>query len=135
MERTQEEKILSGIAHIAVLFSWLGLVLNVILFAVYKPKSRFVAGHAKQALGLWLVQAIIRSVVGLITGGSVLAAMYNPFRTGYPAGFGLAVLGGLLSAALGIAVLVLVILACIKGFNGDEHRYPVIGEFVARIGE
>jgi uncharacterized Tic20 family protein len=135
LERTQEEKLLGGIAHIAVLFSWLGLALNAVLYLVYKPKSKFVTGHAKQALGLWGVWFLVKVVLGMVAGGSALAVMNNPFGRMGMAGLGVAAVGGLLTAALGIAVLVMVIQACIKGFNGQEYKYPIIGEMVAGIGD
>lgn len=133
MTTNQEEKVLSGIAHVAVLFSWLGLVYNLVIYLVYKPKSGFVAGHAKQALGLSIIAILVRMVLGFAFAGAGFAMSWNPMSLsrGYAAG----ALGGLLMMAVSIAVLIFVILAAVKAFGGEEYRYPVIGSFIAGIGE
>lgn len=130
MERTQEEKLLGGFAHVAVLFSWLGLIYNLVIYFLYKPKSEYVTGHAKQGLGLVAISLISSYVLGPIFG----ASMYGSFMMGgLRGGFGLAVIGGLIMTAIGIAILVMVIMAAIKGFQGQEYKYPIIGEFMAKL--
>lgn len=132
MERSSEEKVLGGITHIALLFSWIGLIANVVIFVIYRPKSAFVAGHAKQALGLQVLSMLLSWVFALVFG----VGMFGLGMGGMEGGMiGAAVVGGLLAAAVGIAVLVLAILGAVKGFQGHEWRHPVIGDFVAKIGE
>lgn len=130
MERSQEEKILGGLTHVAAIFSWIGVIANIILFVVYREKSAFVAAHAKQGLGLsaigligsWILGALGAGSVGLLSMGSLGAAA------------GMAMILGLVAMVWGIGILVLAILAAIKGFKGEEHRYPLFGEMVAKIG-
>lgn len=130
MERSSEEKTLGGLAHVAAIFSWVGLVANIIIFVLYREKSQYVAGHAKQALGLSVVSVIVSWVLGLFGGGS--AGLLAIGSVG--AAVGAALITGLIALAWGIVTLVFAIIAALKGFKGEEYRYPVFGEFVAKIG-
>lgn len=141
MERTQEEKVLSGLAHVAVFFSWIGLAYNLVIYFIYKEKSAYVASHAKQALGLMLTFWILTFGATLIMLPFGLAAGFGAAgigslgRTGAMMGLGfVGVLMGLVVFAISIGALVLVIMAAIRGFKGEEYRYPVIGDFVAKLG-
>lgn len=131
---TQEERTLGGLAHLGVLFGYIGVAFQVILLIIYLPKSKYVASHAKQALGLWVIWYLAKLAIGALTGGISMFAVLNPARIFTPGFFGTVLLGGMALLALGVGVLVLVILAMIKGFNGEPHRYPIIGDFVASIG-
>jgi|GEM_PF-848238 len=133
MTATQEERTLGGLVHLGVLFGWFGLAFQIVLLVVYLPKSKYIAGHAKQALGLWAAWFLARLVIGAITGTAGAAIAINPVNL-FSGGFiGTMLVGLLLFGALGIGVLVLVILAMVKGFGGEEHRYPIIGDLVASI--
>lgn len=135
MERTQEEKLLAGFAHVAVLvnYMFLGLIFNIVIFLIYRPKSQYVASHAKQALGLTIINVIAGYVIAGIFGASVMGMGMGMRSLGGLLGG--VFLGGLLAFAWFIAVLVLVIMAAIKGFGGQEYRYPWFGDFVAKLGE
>lgn len=123
---------LGGFAHIAVMFNLIGAAFLLILTMVYRPKSRYVYEHAAQALGLWVTAWAVKLVIGLATGTMGIAFALNPFMLGRGALGGL-LLAGMLFLAIGIALLVLVIVAAVKGFQGQPHRYPVIGDFVASL--
>lgn len=130
MERSSEEKTLGGLTHIAAIVGWIGVVANVVLFVIYREKSQYVAGHAKQALGLSVLSVVVSWVLGLFGAGSTgLLAIGS-----VGAAVGAAMIVGLISLAWGIVVLVFAIMAALKGFKGEEHRYPLFGEFVAKIG-
>lgn len=130
MERSSEEKTLGGLAHIAAIFGWIGVVANVVLFVIYREKSQYVAGHARQGLGLSVINVVVGWVLGLVGGGSV--GFLSIGSVG--AAVGTAMILGLAALAWGVVVLVLAIMAAIKGFKGEEHRYPIFGEFVSKIG-
>lgn len=132
MERASEEKTLAGLAHVAAIFGWVGVVANIVLFVLYREKSQYVTGHVKQGLGLSVIGVAGSWLLGLLGAGGLTSLFYSG---AFGAAVGMGLLLGLLGAAFGITVLVLGILAAIKGFKGEEHRYPLFGEFVAKIGE
>lgn len=130
---TQEERTLGGLVHLGVLFGWIGLAFQIVLLVVYLPKSKYVAGHVKQALGLWTTWFLVRLVVGAATGTAGAVFALNPARL-LSAGFiGSVLIGMMIMSLLAVGVLVLVILAMIKGFNGEPHKYPIIGDLVDSI--
>lgn len=130
MERTSEEKTLGGLAHVAAIFGWIGVVANIVLFVIYREKSQYVAGHSKQALGLSVISVVVSWILGLFGAGS--AGLLSIGSVG--AAVGAAMVVGLIALAWGVVVLIFAIMAAIKGFKGEEHRYPLFGEFVAKIG-
>lgn len=133
MSLSQEERTLGGLAHLGVLFGWVGLAFDIILLVVYLPKSRYVAKHAKQALGLWTVWFLARLALGFVSGGAGLWVALNPARF-FTGDFLSTILFSVLGLlVLGIGVLVMVIQAMVKGFNGEEYRYPIIGDLVASV--
>jgi uncharacterized Tic20 family protein len=132
MERSSEEKVLSGLAHIASIFSWIGVIASVVLLVIYRDKSKFVFGHAKQALGLSAISVVVGLVLGALGVGSGMGLLSSG---SLGAAFGTASLFFMLSALWGIVVLILAILAAIKGFNGVEYKHPVIGQTIENIGD
>lgn len=73
---TDEERTWAVLAHLSAVLNaftgFLGLVAALVIYLVYKERSRFVAFHAMQSLVmqavLWLGGGIIATVFGLITG-------------------------------------------------------------------
>jgi uncharacterized Tic20 family protein len=131
MERSQEEKILAGLSHVALLFSWIGLVGQVVLLVLYREKSRFVFGHAKQAIALWVVSYVVSLVINMVFG--VTAGLGS--LAGGAGLLGGALVGGLIALAWLVIWVVLLIRGAVMGFKGAEYRQPLIGDMVARIGE
>jgi uncharacterized Tic20 family protein len=134
VERTSEEKILGGLTHLAIFFSWVGLIVNIILYVVYRPKSQFVASHVKQALGLQVLLLVAGAILGLLFGGGILGGIGMGSGLGLGAAVGSAILGSLIWLVVMIAAIALSILAAIRGFQGQEHRHPVIGDWIASLG-
>lgn len=134
MERTSEEQILGGLTHLAIFFSWLGLIANLILYFVYRPKSLFVAGHVKQALGLQALLLVIHVLLGLLFGAGIVGGIGLGSGFGLGAAVGTALLGGLLGLVAAVAAIILAIIAAIKGFQGQEHRHPIVGDWIAVLG-
>lgn len=121
VERTSEERILGGLSHLAILFGWFGLVANVVLLLLYRAKSKFVAGHALQAIGLQVA-------VHLLT---VLWAIY--FAAAVTSGSEPSVAGTALYIFIGLAALVLAVQGAVNGFQGATHRYPLFGSALAGL--
>jgi uncharacterized Tic20 family protein len=125
-----EEKALSGIAHLAVLFGIWGLIANIVLHFVYREKSQFVAHHTKQALGLTVVSWVVAMVLGMLVLGTGFHFMMMPSAVLTGALLSILVLG-----AWSIVVLVLVIMGAVNGFQGQDHTYPIFGKMVDSIGK
>lgn len=123
-----DDKIFAAISHIVVIFDLVGLVIAVIIYAVKGKESPFISFSSKQAIG-WQVSAlIIQKVLVFLTMGSFVGGVrmgMNPLR-GF---FGLFSINGLVA----LAFLVFAIIAAVKTLNSEEYKYPLIGDFVAKI--
>ena len=95
-------------------FGWVG---GLILFFTHKhPEVRF---HAAQSV--------------LTFGGlSILYALLGTVTSAMPFGLGMWALFGLLSTLLSLAAFGLWILLCIKGYNLEHFKLPVIGDYAER---
>lgn len=135
MTTTQEERIFGGLAHLGVLFGWYGLAFLIVLLIIFQPRSRFIAAHVKQALGLWVAFFAVRLAAGaLFFGGATMAVATNPFAMGNLGGAIAGILfGSLIIGAIGLVVLIFVIMALVKGINGQTYKYPLVGDLITRI--
>jgi uncharacterized protein len=95
---TSEERTLAILCHVLTIFFWLFPPL--IIYLIKKDESKFVAEHAKESLNFQITAAII-AIILCIT-----------------------IIGILLVWVLGIAVLVLVIVATVKASESKLYRYP-----------
>jgi uncharacterized Tic20 family protein len=108
---TDEEKLWGLLSHLSallILLSGLGqLIAPLVIYIVYKDKSKFVAFHALQELYFQLVMAAVSIVVGIAT-----------------CGIGLAV-------TIPLAIIVPIV-AAIKAYDGTLFQYWVVGEWARR---
>jgi len=95
---TSDEKTMAILSHVLTLFFWIFPPL--IIYLLKKDESSYIADHAKESMNFQITMAIV---------GCIL------FIT---------IIGILLLWVLGIAVLVLVIVATIKASEGKLYRYP-----------
>ncbi len=106
--RPDEEKLWAIGAHLGPLL--LGFIAPLIVWLVFKDRSSFLDRHGKEALNMQISYMIYFLV----------------------AGFSLLLLVGIvLLPVVGIAWLVLMILATIKAANLEDYRYPAIFRFVS----
>jgi len=131
MERTTEERVVAGLSHLAFLLALPGLVINVVLYVLYRPRSSFVAKHVKQALGLQVVSFLLGMALSLTFGVSVISVGFWSAA----GALGTAALAWLVSMIVWIITLVLMAIAAVRGFQGEEYRHPIFGNFVDRLGE
>jgi uncharacterized Tic20 family protein len=132
VERTSEEKILGGLTHLAIFFSWFGLIVNVVLYVIYRSKSAYVTGHVKQSIALQALAMVVNYIVGFIFGFGMLGGIGLGSSYAFGAALGI---GSLLVLAVAVISIVLAIIAAVKGFQGQEHRHPIMGDWVAKLGE
>jgi uncharacterized membrane protein len=104
--KQSEEKLWAVAAHLgSVVFPFCALI----LFFVFRERSRYIAHHAHQAM--WFV--FTAWIAGLVL--SVL-----PF------------IGGILVAALGVVVLCAAVVASVNALAGHYWEYPVVGRIWRR---
>lgn len=97
-----DERLYAILAHVGVIL--FGFIPPLIIWLVFRDRSRFVDAEAKEALN-WSILVAIASFVGWITTWLFI--------------------GFLILAAVGIAVLVFGIMAAVKVNSGEGYRYPL----------
>lgn len=111
---SQDDKTMGMIAHLSALVTIGPLVIW--LMNKDNPAKEFVTRQAKTALNfvisLWIVMVPLSIVIAII--GHIPAV-----------GWIIALLASLLMAAVGLAALVLVIMAAMKANNGEDGTYPL----------
>jgi len=108
-----QERLWAMLAHLlsfVAAYLFLGFVAPLIVLLVFGPRSAYVRAHAVESLNFnltWLLYAIV---------GVALAFL---------------LIGIPILIALGIAYLVLVIIASVRANNGEFFRYPLTIRFVS----
>ena len=100
---------LSHLLSFVAAYLFLGFVAPLIVLLVFGPRSAFVRANAVASLNFnlsWLLYGIIGVILALVLIGFVILIV------------------------LGIAYVVLVIIASVKANNGEVYRYPVTIRFV-----
>jgi uncharacterized protein len=127
-----EERTLAMIAHLSVLLNmvtgFLGGIAAIIIYFVYKDRSRLVAYHAMQS---FIFQSITWVGAGLLGGlfvglGSAFAFLIIPLLCLLP--------GFLFLLAMPIS-LIYGVIGGVKVNNGEDFRYWLIGDWVRDILE
>lgn len=106
-----------------------GLPLGIIysILVVVQDKTNKVARfHAFQSLLLLAVGFVIGIPLGIVYGIGMVVDM----AIGFPLFIGLA---GLLSLVVMVALLYFVVMAAIKGYNGEVYKIPVVGNFAEKF--
>ena len=107
-----QERLWGMLAHLlsfVAAYLFLGFVAPLIVLLVFGPRSAFVRANAVESLNFnltWLLYGIIGVILALL------------------------LIGFLILIALGIAYLVLVIIASVRANNGEVYRYPLTIRFV-----
>lgn len=131
-EPLHEDRLVGGLAHIAVLFSALGLALNIALLVHYRRRP-FIAAHLRQALGLQVLSIILSWTVGLYVTVAGLWASFGRVSPGFF--FHKSIVTGLAVLLLNGIKIVLAILGAMSAFGGRPYRQPLIGDLLARLGD
>jgi uncharacterized Tic20 family protein len=107
-----QERLWAMLAHLlsfVAAYLFLGFVAPLIVLLVFGPRSSFVRAHAVESLNFnltWLLYGIIAVILAFV------------------------LIGFLILAVLGIAYVVLVIIASVRANNGQMYRYPATIRFV-----
>jgi uncharacterized protein len=100
---------LSHLLSFVAAYLFLGFVAPLIVLLVFGPRSAFVRANAVESLNFnlsWLLYGVIAVILALV------------------------LIGFLILVVLGIAYVVLVIIASVKANNGEVYRYPATIRFV-----
>jgi uncharacterized Tic20 family protein len=100
---------LSHLLSFVAAYLFLGFVAPLVVLLVFGPRSAFVRANAVESLNFnlsWLLYGIIAVILAIV------------------------LIGIPILIALGIAYLVLVIVASVKANNGEVYRYPATIRFV-----
>ena len=128
----EEERTWAMLAHLSVLVNlftgFLGGIFAIVIYFIYKDRSRFVAYHAMQS---FLFQTITWLAAGLIatffiTVGSVFAILIIPLLCLVP--------GFLILLAIP-ASLIYGVVGAVQVNNGEDFRYWQVGDWVRDILE
>jgi uncharacterized protein len=107
-----QERLWAMLAHLlsfVAAYLFLGFVAPLVVLLVFGPRSPYVRAHAVESLNFnltWLLYAIVGVVLALL------------------------LIGFLILIALGIAYLVLVVIASVRANNGEFYRYPLTIRFI-----
>ncbi len=127
-----EERTWAMLAHLSVLLNlvtgFLGGIAAIIIYFIYKDRSRFVAYHAMQS---FIFQAITWLGAGLVSGilisiGAGLGFLIIPL---------LCLIPGFLILLLIPISLIYGVIGGVKVTNGEDFRYWQIGDWVRNILE
>ena len=108
----EQERLWAMLSHLlsfVAAYVALGFVAPLVVMLVFGPRSALVRAHAVESLNFnlsWLLYAVVGAILAIVG------------------------IGVLILVALGLAYLVLVILASVRANNGEFFRYPLTIRFV-----
>lgn len=114
-DTTSDERLWAMLAHLAGLLGYLGAgigqyIVPLVIYLVYKDKSKFVAFHAIQSLYFQLLLLVGWVVVG---GMAITVILLLPAI--------------LLAVVIGIVTIVFPILGAIRANAGEWYELPMVG--------
>ncbi len=122
---------MAGIVYLLSLLSVVGLVLQIVVFAM--EKNRYVKFHAAQAIAISVVEAVlffVYFIINIVIGVGASADQSGAVALG---GGLVSLLLGCVVGLLGLGCLGLWIWGMISAFTGKETKLPVIGGFAENL--
>jgi len=110
--RQDQERLWAMLAHLlsfVAAYVALGFLAPLVILLVFGPRSAYVRAHAVESLNFnltWLLYAVVAVILAFVLVGIPILI------------------------ALGIAYLVLVIIASVRANNGELYRYPLTIRFI-----
>lgn len=102
-----------GLMNLLFIVPSFGWIISIVFWAIGKDKSAYVDIRGKDMMN-WMISLVIYSVA--IGVGGLIITLLIPIIG--------AIIFVILAAAIGIYSLVCPIIGGIKGFNGEDWRYP-----------
>ncbi|MCX6694911.1 MAG: DUF4870 domain-containing protein [Candidatus Altiarchaeota archaeon] len=118
-EKKSDDNIMGAIAYL------LGWLTGLIMYVMYKEKSKFVTFHGLQSIILSVVEFVVFFVLAIFIWivGMILGAV------SFGIGFIVVPIGMLLILVLYLAVTVFLMY---KAYMGEKYKLPVIGEYAEK---
>ncbi len=117
---SDEERLWAMLAHLLALLGYVvGLgayIAPLVIYLVYKDKSRFVAFHALQSLFFQLALLVVIAICALLAITIVLACIAIP-----------------LGIVASVGALAYIIVAAIHAYNGELFEYWLVGKWARQI--
>lgn len=129
MELTHEEKILAVISHLGLFLNPIGIILALAIYLLKKEQSRFIAQHARQAVGFQVVVAIVGVIAGLSGFGLILGGLFYGPGPGIAGAFGIAIIFWFTI----ILVALCAVVGAYRALIGKDFQYPLVGDLINRI--
>lgn len=127
---TDEFKLVSLFSHLSILFG--SLIVPLIIWILYREKSKFASFHAMQSLFFHFVYIVIMVFVVLIVSGVIMLSGLGGSRSGNPNALQIVLILllslfviGYVFGSIGYAVYL-----GIKAYKGELKKYPIIGNIV-----
>ncbi len=117
---TENQKLLTTLVHIFSSFVGLIALIAYIVVTFSGEKSSFVKKHVTETFNFQFMFFIFYCLILVLSGSSLLLMMINP--ASIIAGF---LLSTILLPLLAVVNLIFSIIAGIKGYKGEEYKYPV----------
>jgi uncharacterized Tic20 family protein len=132
--------VIAGLGHLAI-FAQFSLFLSPVLWAINKPRSRFLSHNLLQASLFQMTMTMIFVLLYFaIWGGGMLLGLLQMFGVVSPESFvGLSELArityfpfsfGIVFGLLVITTATYVIIAAVQAFRGKEFHYPLVGKWL-----
>jgi uncharacterized Tic20 family protein len=130
---TQNDRTMAGLAHLAVIVPFWGLIASIVIWATQKDKSTFVVFHA--------IQAVVYQVTLILGMGCYMISFFSMFTSmssasselnTVPAGFFLPfiVMGGIFFVYL--VFIIYGVVAAVMIFTGKNFRYVLLGGWIEK---
>ncbi len=127
MERQSEDKVLAGIAHLGIVVGWVGVLVALIIYLLRKEQSIFIRRSVTQALGYQVCALVIMQVLVMLFGGGLALGIMS---TAAPVA---GMLGLFIVKTINLGLILLGLWGAVRAFLGTTFRYPIIGDFIARL--
>ncbi len=116
-----DANIVAGLCYVANFVCYLGLVLSIITIVTDKTNklARFHAFQSLLLIPLGIILGIVYAV-GFFIGAVIDSAIGFPIFM---------LLVWLIVVVIGLGMLVMTIIAAVKGFQGEVYKLPIIGKF------
>lgn len=127
----EEERIWAAVGHFAAPAPVFSFIMPLILWAIYKNKSRYVAFHALQAAGLQLLMAVV-AFGGFGCYAISFFAIFTTRPSTDEAAVGMGVVSLLLMVLLELGLCLYSLVMAVLAFRGQWARIPILGAWALR---
>lgn len=132
---TSDERTMAALAHGSIILTLLtggfaGWIVALVIWAVYRDKSRWVANQSLQALIFQVAATLIGYVLGLLAAGAItISSVLMAVLIGFCM-FPFALIFGLVALVFPFAATAYGLFGAMETYQGRDFRYWWVGELV-----